>query len=107
MNDPTYLEASRTLAQRVLIESGRSPERRAASIFRLATARPASRFEIRQLVALAKDQSKYFRKAPDEAAALLTNGESAYDEKLPVADLATWTVVASTVLNLDETISKE
>ena len=45
--------------------------------------------------------------APEEAAALLTNGESKYDKSVPPVELAAWTMVASSVLNLDETISKE
>lgn len=107
LNDPTYIEASRSLAARVLKEAGRSPQRRAALAFQLATARPATRDELSVLTRLAKDQTTYFRSAPKEAAALLANGESAYDKSLEAADLAAWTMVSSAILNLDETISKE
>lgn len=107
MNDPTYIESARALAQRVLKEAGRTPERRAGLAFQLATARPATRSELSVLTRLAKQQFDHFRRAPQEAAALLKNGESAYDQMIPAAELAAWTVVASSLLNLDETISKE
>jgi len=107
LNDPTYIEAARVLAQRVFKEAGRTPQRRAALAFELATSRPATKSEVAVLTRLAKDQTAHFREAPKEAAALLTNGESAYDKTIAPADLAAWTMVASSILNLDEVISKE
>jgi hypothetical protein len=107
MNDPTYVEAARALAQRVIKEAKPSPANRAALAFQLATARPATKPELTMLTRLAAQQAQHFKKAPKEAEALLQNGESEYDRTLRPADLATWTVVASAILNLDETISKE
>jgi hypothetical protein len=107
LNDPTYIEASRALAERVLKHAGKTPRRRAAMAFELATARPATKSEISVLTALAKEQQAHFKKAPKEAAALLANGESPYDKTLEPSELASWTMVASAILNLDETISKE
>jgi hypothetical protein len=107
MNDPTYVESARALAARVLKQGKRSPAQRAGVAFQLATARPASKQDIADLVQLAREQSKYFQKLPDEAAELLKNGELSIDETLPTNELAAWTVVASAILNLDETISKE
>jgi hypothetical protein len=107
MNDPTYIESARALATRVIKQAGRSPARRAGLVFELATARPASKKDVADLVQLAAAQAEYFRKVPAEAAALLENGESGFDKAVPTAELAAWTVVASAILNLDETISKE
>jgi hypothetical protein len=107
MNDPTYVEAARALAQRVMKESKPKAASRAALAFQLATARPPSKPELAMLTRLAAQQAQHFKKAPEEAEALLQNGESEYDRTLRPADLATWTVVASAILNLDETISKE
>jgi hypothetical protein len=44
----------------------------------------------------------------DEAAAgkLLAVGESPRDDKLPVAEHAAWTMLASLLLNLNETVTK-
>ncbi|MBC8164258.1 MAG: DUF1553 domain-containing protein, partial [Bryobacteraceae bacterium] len=107
LNDPTYIEAARALAQRVLREAGPSPEKRASLAFELATAQLPDRQELTVLVGLAKQQLEYFRRTPAEAAALLKNGESPVDPTMKPVELAAWTTVASAILNLDETISKE
>ena len=41
LNDPTYLESARVLAERVMKEADATPQPRAALAFELATARPA------------------------------------------------------------------
>ena len=41
------------------------------------------------------------------ATKLVEVGESARNPKLDVAELAAWTTVASVILNLDETITKQ
>ncbi|HYO81104.1 MAG TPA: DUF1553 domain-containing protein, partial [Bryobacteraceae bacterium] len=108
MNDPTYVEAARALAQRVLTMPGKkSPAARAAAAFELATLRPPTKGESTELVRLASQQSRHFRSSTKEAMALLGVGESAWDKTLNPADLASWTVVCSAILNLDESISKE
>ena len=43
MNDPTYVEASRKLAERMMKEGGATAEERIAFAFQLATARPPQR----------------------------------------------------------------
>ena len=109
LNDPTYVEAARALAERVLKEAEKQipiVERLWRS--QLATARQLPNAESCALLTrLAKEQATHFRRRSKEAAALLTNGESPYDKTMEPADLAAWTMVASTILNLDETISKE
>ena len=56
---------------------------------------------------LAQEQADKFRNAPQQALDLLQVGESRADPSLDPSELAAWTVVASSILNLDETISKE
>ncbi len=107
MNDPTYVEASRALAQRVLNSGKRSVADRAKMAFELATARPPSKAETAELIQLAVKELQHYRKSPKEALALLDVGESPWDKKLKAEELAAWTVVCSAILNLDETISKE
>jgi hypothetical protein len=107
MNDPTYIEASRALAERTLKQAKNSLTSRASMAFQIATSRVPSESELAVLTRLATQQAAHFKKAPNEAQELLSNGESPYDRSLPAAELATWTVVASAILNLDEMISKE
>ena len=107
MNDPTFVEAGRALAQRMMKEGGTGDRDRVTHGFRLATARkPASR-ELEVLLALLDGQRDQFRADRKAALLLVGVGESSRDESLDPADLAAWTTVAGVLLNLDETITKE
>jgi hypothetical protein len=107
LNDPTYVEASRALAQRMLLEAGRDPAARINFGFRLATARKPTPKERQVLRDLAEREGTAYSHRPDTALKLLHIGESKFDSKLDPAELAAWTTVASVILNLDETITKQ
>jgi hypothetical protein len=106
MNDPTYVEASRKLAERMMREGGSTPDERIAYAFRLATARKPTPEESAVLRRIFDKQVAVYQSNNKAATELLAVGESPRDEKLPVPELAAWTTVASTILNLDETVSK-
>jgi len=107
MNDPTYVEAARVLAERMMKEGGKSPAARVDFAFRLATARAPSQGEEAVLVETYQQQLSDFRRQQTDAAKLLSVGDSKYDPRLKKPELAAWTTVASMILNLDETITKE
>ncbi|HEY6291736.1 MAG TPA: DUF1553 domain-containing protein [Terriglobia bacterium] len=107
LNDPTYVEAARALAQRMMETGGKSAADRVDFGFRLATDRAPSPAEREVLVATYRDQLADFQRQKDDAAKLLSVGESHYDQRLNKSQLAAWTTVASMILNLDETITKE
>jgi hypothetical protein len=107
MNDPTYVEAARALAQRVLLEGGKDEKARVVYAFRLATARKPTGKEIGVLRNLLKGRLTWFRKDRQAAVKLLGVGESPLDGRLDPAELAAWATVASVLLNLDETITKQ
>jgi hypothetical protein len=107
MNDPTYVEASRALAQRTLLEGGRDEKQRVEYAFRLATARKPTGKEAGVLRHLLKARLSEFQKDRGSAMKLLGVGESARDTRLDPSELAAWTTVASAILNLDETITKQ
>ncbi len=107
MNDPTYLESARVLAARALREGGKDASSRIAFVFRMATARKPSAREIAVLRELFNQQLANYRKDLKSAESLLRIGESASDATMDPAELAAWTMVASAILNLDETITKE
>jgi hypothetical protein len=107
MNDPTYVEASRALAQRALLEGGKDESDRLAFAFRLATARKPTGKESGVLRALLKGRLASFRRDRQAALKLLGVGESPRDMRLDAAELAAWTTVAGVILNLDETITKQ
>jgi len=107
MNDITYVEASRVLAQRVLAESGRTPEQRLTRMFRLLTGRPPRAVELQILCADLNQHHRRYRQDRRSALKLVSVGEAKLDETLDVAELAAYTAAANLILNLDETITKE
>ncbi|HEX3659699.1 MAG TPA: DUF1553 domain-containing protein [Pirellulales bacterium] len=107
LNDVPYVEAARKLAERTLLHGGSDDDQRLTFAFRLATARQPRPQELAILRAgLARHRDEY-RRHPDAAKPLLAVGESPHDSQLPPAELAAYTVMASVILNLDETITKE
>ena len=106
MNDPTYVEASRRFAERIMKEGGTTPEQRIAFAYRLALGRSVRPTEVEAMLGLFNRQAVAFRLDPPGAKKLLAVGESPRDASLDTTDLAAWTTVASVLLNLDETITK-
>ncbi len=105
MNDPTYIEASRKFAERLLQEAPDETARFALA-FRTATGRAASERELAALQKVFTSQLTRYSNNVTSALDLLKVGDSAYDKRFDVPQLAAWTMVASTLLNLDETITK-
>ena len=106
MNDPTYLEAARKLAERAMLSGGNSPDSRFEFAFRLALSRRPTDAEKRLGLMLYEQRLAKFQQKPDAAGSLLSVGDSTRDRSLPEAELAAWTSVMSVLLNLDEAITK-
>ena len=107
MNDVTYLEASRKLAERVMKERRARPEERIELAFRLTTARRPSAGEMSVLSETLSSYLDDYRRDPDAAKIYLAQGDSPRDEELDASELAAYAALASLMLNLDETITKE
>ena len=107
MNDVTYLEASRKLAERMMKEGGVNPRERIDYAFRLATARPVRSQESEVLLETFQQFQQSYLKDPEAAVQFLSAGESERDKTLDPAELASYASVASLILNLDETVTKE
>jgi hypothetical protein len=107
MNDVTYVEAARFLAQRMMLEGGASPGERIGFAYRLATGR---RPDARRKAILLESYRHYLANYEEDRKAalqLVSQGERPRNPELDLAELASYTTVASLILNLDETISKE
>jgi len=104
MNDVTFLEAARKLAERILREGGNQPLDYAYQIVlsRKPTAKEA------QLLNAARDRFlTRYQQHPKEADAFLDQGEAPLPRTLSRPTLAAWTQVSSLILNLDETITRQ
>lgn len=106
MNDPTYLEAARKLAERTMTVAGPSGDQRVTFAFKLALSRSPTPQEAAVLLKLYEQRLKKFQQEPTAAKALLAIGESPHNGSLPEPELAAWTSVMSVLLNLDEAITK-
>jgi mono/diheme cytochrome c family protein len=106
LNDPTYVEAARKLAERMMTEGGQSVEDRIVFAFRLTTARRPKEIETVVLREIYLRQLSAFRENSAAALKLLSVGESPRNASLDSAELGAWSSVASVILNLDETVTK-
>jgi len=107
MNEPQFVESARLLATRLLHKTELNSDRdRLAYLFAQVTSRDA---DDRILDILDRSRASFadaYSDNLDAATALLQTGDSQTDESLPAQKLATWTMVASQLLNLDEVINK-
>jgi len=107
LNDPTYVEASRKFAERMLRHDGKNADERIAWGFYAATARQPRADELAVLVASYRRHLARYGMQPDEARKLLAVGEAARAMSLDAAELASYTLIAEVILNLDETVTKQ
>ena len=107
LNDTTYVEAARGLAERMLLEAGPEVEEQLEYGFRLATGRIPTKRELGILKEGYVGYLDVYREEPDAAAELLAHGDSPANADLDRSTLAACTAVATVILNLDETITKE
>jgi hypothetical protein len=106
LNDVTYVEAARALAQLAMEQGGGTDAERLTFAFRRVTSRKPTDEQTRILLGALEKQRAIFTDDRPAAAKLLKVGESPRNEKLDAAEHAALTVVCLTILNLDETLNK-
>jgi len=107
MNEVTYVEAARALAQRMMKEGGDSVDSRLTTGFRLVTARTPDAHTLKVLKSGFERRRNQFEKDEERAKALIAQGASKPDPSLPVPELAAYSATASILLNLDRVITKD
>ncbi len=106
MNDVQWVEAARALAERVIKEGGNQPQRRINLMSDILLSHdPPPRMATVLNNSLAQ-MTKHYEADPGAAQKLVAVGESKSDPSIPAPELAAWTMVASEMLNLDETVTK-
>jgi len=105
LNDDTFVEAARVFAEH-LLKSQHDDETRLPQLWRQVLIRDASADEIALLRGLLQRQRQRFDKDSASAERLLSVGAAPRDAQLDAREHAAWTIVAQSVLNLDETLSK-
>lgn len=106
LNDPQWVEASRALAERVIKEGGTEPQQRIKYLSDLLLSHdPPPRTEA-VLQKSFEEIHRHYVADPKAAHDLIAVGEKPHDPAIAAPELATWTVIASEALNLDETLNK-
>ena len=105
LNDPTFIEAARNLAERVLKES-ESDNDRLTTLWRHAVSRRPDASERKLLKNLLQNSRQEYQESPESAGELLAVGISSRDDTLDAIEHAAWTATARAVLNLRETIGR-
>lgn len=106
LNDITYLEASRVLAERVLTKRA-SEQDRIVYAFQLATSRTPTNKEVGILKKRVDQLIKEYSQSLIEAQKIINIGEYKLNESLDPIEHASYTVLSSLLLNLDETITRQ
>jgi len=111
LNDPTFVEAARQVAMLTRTSQTKDDDDRMCQMFQRVLLRNADVEEVRMLKDLLDRQRIRFAKVPEAAKALLSVGmtqgtEVFATEAIPSEELAAWTVVAHSLLNLDEAVTR-
>jgi Protein of unknown function (DUF1553) len=105
LNDPSFVEAARVLAARILVEGSGSDEARIRQVWRTVVSRDPAADEI-ALLELLDANRKTYRSAPETASRLIAVGISPNPAGIDPIELAAWTSLARALLNLHETITR-
>ena len=106
LNDPSYIEAARAFAELIVRDGGATTSDRLGFAFRRAVSRPAAPDELAVLEQLLNSHLAEYDANPAAAAELLSVGAKPVPEDLAKPELAAWTSVARTILNLHEVITR-
>ena len=107
LNDPTFVEAARVFAQRILLDGPEDLDGRLKLAFRKAVSRPPLDAEMKVLRSRYQAQLKHYEADRAAASKVVNAGAAPRPATLDVAEHAAWTTVASMLLNLDEVIMRE
>src|SRR5690606_24908793 len=94
LNDPVYMAAARSLAQRMLVEGGESTEERIEVGYKIAMLKPMDGERKEALLDLYNEAMTYYQQNPEEMLKMAAGEEN--------QQLAALTVVVNAMMNLDE-----
>lgn len=106
LNDPTFVEASRILAGKILAIPSRNDDQRLEMVYEKVLARPIKPREKTSLEEFLKSQRDYYSAHTDDAKKFLQTGLAPEPDCAAAPELAAWTQVCRAALNLHETITR-
>jgi hypothetical protein len=106
MNDVQQFEAARALAERILTQAGPTPQERLNFAYKVVLSREPTADETAVLLDTLKKFSEKYQHDPAAAKLAISHGESKPNSKLAEGELASYTLLANLILNLDETLNR-
>ncbi len=106
-NDPTFVEAARVLSETLLKERAKPVDTKINTVFQRFLARPATDAEQTIVKQALERLTTEFRAEPARATQLISVGERPRDLAVDPVELASWTAIVNTVMNMDQVITKE
>jgi hypothetical protein len=106
LNEVTYVEAARRLAENMISHGGSTPSQRVEWAFRRVLGRSPDTFERDSLTKRLVSRLDKLKSETENARQLVSIGDSKPSDNLPVEELAAYTVTANVLLNLDETLTR-
>jgi hypothetical protein len=106
LNDLSYVEAARVLAEHIVREGGKDTASRIRYAFRRVLQRPPRPAAMKLLSEMVAKHLAEYREDPQAAAAVVSAGAAPVAKDLDAAELAAWTSLARVLLNLHETITR-
>jgi hypothetical protein len=106
LNDVQFVEAARHLAEVILKNGGETDDSKIDLLARKLLARPFRPEEIKVVKESLQALTAYYAAHPEDAAKLISEGESKADPALKAPTLAAWTMLANELFNLDEVLNK-
>ncbi|MBK9707151.1 MAG: hypothetical protein IPO77_09145 [Acidobacteria bacterium] len=101
------MEIAQGLAMRVWKEGGADDSSKLIYAFRLCTGRRPDAFELQKMRVLLNDQQTYFNGRTAAAVYVSSPDPNKLPENVDLQKVAPWTIVARTLLNLDESITRQ
>jgi hypothetical protein len=106
LNDPTFIEAARVFAARILRDGGDATNERLDFAYRCALSRTPDAFEREALSRLLDEERNHYQSDRESAQHLMKVGLAPADESIDIVETAAWTGVARTILNLSEMLMR-
>jgi hypothetical protein len=106
LNDPSFVEAARVLAERILKEAGKNDRARLDHAYELVLSRNPTDDERKTMGELFNYARKDFEQHPDAAKELISIGQTPAGADQDPVELAVWTSISRALLNLSETTTR-
>lgn len=106
LNDPTFVEAARVFAEKIIEQGGANDRERLRWAYEHALSREPQKEEMKTLAELYQKHFQKYQGDKESVERLLKVGDAPVKKEINPVELAAWTSVSRTILNLHETITR-